>query len=489
MKADTHGMFGTFHLNEVEFALPIDQIQEVVNYPDKIVPMPLNNNFLLGVFNLRGIVIPIVSLKILLNLPEKNENNTEYKVAIVNSKGSRIGYVFDSTSEIIRTKDNEVEYVNYENKNSVDVVKGIIHLDEGRRIIQIVDPVKMLNLENIPGIVQTQDSYEHVSKKNSLRKAIAFCVGEMSFCLDILGVKEILKIDHIDNSYFKSEHSLGVINVRGQCIPIVSYAHLLGIEHKTEITEKSRVIVVKYEDINIGLLVDSIVNIFSYDSEQINTVPLLMKSKKNMIKGAVAHHDIGDIFLVDEEKIFTQNEIHEITKGHKNVYKNNEEKITKKTGKKVSYITFKVQQTFGIPISEIREIINQPDEIAVAPGATGMIEGVFNLRGRLVTVINTRKIYNLGKNDSNEQNKILIFEINNEYLGLVVDSVENIENVNEESKIPVPSLLTTKIHQMYGNDIKEIVSYKEINKDEVEKTMIILNINALLQRLTTQMAA
>ena len=53
MTLNTRGMFGTFYLNEVEFALPIDQIQEVVNYPEKITPMPLNNNFLLGIFNLR----------------------------------------------------------------------------------------------------------------------------------------------------------------------------------------------------------------------------------------------------------------------------------------------------------------------------------------------------------------------------------------------------------------------------------------------------
>lgn len=137
MKAGTHGMFRRF-AKWSRVCLADRSNSGSCKLSDKIVPMPLNNNnFLLGVFNLRGTVIPIVSLKILLNLPEKNENNTEYKVAIVNSEGSRIGYIFDSTSEIIRTKENEVEYVNYENKNSVDVVKGIL-LNEGHRIVRLL---------------------------------------------------------------------------------------------------------------------------------------------------------------------------------------------------------------------------------------------------------------------------------------------------------------------------------------------------------------
>lgn len=490
MTLNTRGMFGTFYLNEVEFALPIDQIQEVVNYPEKITPMPLNNNFLLGIFNLRGTVIPIISLKKLLNFKDEEDVDlTEHKVAIINFNGSRIGYVFDSTSEILRVSDSELDYVNFENKASNDVVKGIIHLDQGKRIIQIIDPAKMLNLENIPGIVQAQNTYEHISKRRQLKKAISFTVSKMNFCFDILSVREILKYEKADDSYFKSDISLGIINLRGQCIPIVDYVKLIDPSALTSITEDSRVIIVKAENIHVGLLVDAIANIFSYDADEVNNVPLVEKSKRSMIKGAVAYPELGDLFLVDEEKIFTQDEMQEITKGHKNLYKSIEEKNIKKSVRKASYITFRVQQMFGVPIGEVREIINVPDDIAMAPGVSGAIEGVFNLRGKLVTVINTRKIYKLEEAQRQTQNKILIFEIKNELMGLVVDSVESIENINEESKIPVPSLLTKKIHQMYGNDIKEIVSYKEINKDEQEKTMVVLDIKVLLQRLTKEVMA
>ncbi|MDD4974151.1 MAG: chemotaxis protein CheW, partial [Bacteriovorax sp.] len=58
-------IFGSFYIGTMEVAINVKAIHEVVNLPEKIIKMPLAPNFLLGVFNLRGLIIPIINLKAL----------------------------------------------------------------------------------------------------------------------------------------------------------------------------------------------------------------------------------------------------------------------------------------------------------------------------------------------------------------------------------------------------------------------------------------
>jgi len=62
------GIFGSFWLGEAEFALPVNHVQEVVNPPSVYTPVPLSPPDLVSLFNLRGMVIPVVDLRRLLGL-------------------------------------------------------------------------------------------------------------------------------------------------------------------------------------------------------------------------------------------------------------------------------------------------------------------------------------------------------------------------------------------------------------------------------------
>lgn len=99
-------VFGTFYLDNNEVAIEVSYIREVVDFPTKLMKMPLSPEYLLGVFNLRGNIISVVSLHKLLNFnyPEKFE---DMKIAIISNNGEFIGITCDSTGEIIRIKNDE----------------------------------------------------------------------------------------------------------------------------------------------------------------------------------------------------------------------------------------------------------------------------------------------------------------------------------------------------------------------------------------------
>ena len=67
-------IFGSFFIGTMEVAINVKSIHEVVNIPEKIIQMPLAPEFLIGVFNLRGLIIPIVNLKSLLKFEDSTIN-------------------------------------------------------------------------------------------------------------------------------------------------------------------------------------------------------------------------------------------------------------------------------------------------------------------------------------------------------------------------------------------------------------------------------
>ena len=79
------------------------------------------------------------------------------------------------------------------------------------------------------------------------------------------------------------------------------------------------------------------------------------------------------------------------------------------------------RETFGVPISLVHEIVRVPD-ITSVPDAPECVEGVINLRGRIISVIDLRKRFGETKIVSNRKNRILVAEIERRVVGLIVDA-------------------------------------------------------------------
>src|SRR3984885_8304461 len=83
------------------------------------------------------------------------------------------------------------------------------------------------------------------------------------------------------------------------------------------------------------------------------------------------------------------------------------------------------RETFGIPIGLVREIVRVP-EITSVPNAPDYIEGVINLRGRIVPVVDLRKRFGEKFPEPNKKNRIVVVEINRRAIGLIVNSASEV---------------------------------------------------------------
>jgi purine-binding chemotaxis protein CheW len=134
-----------FQINNEEFALDIDDVQEIIKYTE-ITPIPEAPQFIDGVINLRGVVIPIVSLPERLGFTK--EIKPKSKILICDIKGEKIGLFVDDVNEIMFIEDRFVSKSSNENT----LFSEVITLDEGKRVILKLRITEVLDDDTIDSI-------------------------------------------------------------------------------------------------------------------------------------------------------------------------------------------------------------------------------------------------------------------------------------------------------------------------------------------------
>ena len=83
------------------------------------------------------------------------------------------------------------------------------------------------------------------------------------------------------------------------------------------------------------------------------------------------------------------------------------------------------RETFGVPISLVHEIVRVPD-ITPVPEAPDCVEGVINLRGKIVSIVDLRKRFGEKQIVQHKKNRILVVEVESKMVGLIVDAASEV---------------------------------------------------------------
>lgn len=139
--------------------------------------------------------------------------------------------------------------------------------------------------------------------------------------------------------------------------------------------------------------------------------------------------------------------------------------------KDLHLVGFRVgRETFGVPISMVREIVRVP-EITAVPNAPEHIEGVINLRGKIVPVVDLRR--RLGQKDlqTSRKNRILVVELADKIVGLLVQSA------SEVLKIP-PSEIETPDNLVHESDQNCVTGVGKLD----DRLILLLDLGRVMQR-------
>lgn len=471
-------LYGSFFLEGTELALPVDVIQEVVVFPARVTSIPLAPAFLAGVFNLRGAIIPIIDLRSILGMPETVARETQ-KIAIVDFAGTRVGLVFDATGEMLRVQASDRHPFHYADDNpshvahraARHVVKGALKLNGGERIVQILDPAELMQIEQVPQILDKQRAGGSTRRlaMTQRRQCVSFRLGEAALAFEIAAIHEIIRVPAIQESVLKSEICVGMFNLRGDVMPLVDFGALLGMTRRVEAREATgmdderRIVVMRIGEESVGLLVDCVDSIVGFTSEQLLPIPSVGARRSGTFASCISREGHDDIVLLAHASLLTHSELNALTQGHSRLYAHADGHSAKQhqRGERSVYITFKLDSMMAMPITGLREIIRYTDEFMRPPGLPDAVRGILNLRRRLVTIVDLRALYALAPREmsasADASAKILIVERGEDAYGLIVDSVENIANVYASDKMAVPSIMMDASAKRLRADLTEIV--------------------------------
>lgn len=131
-------------------------------------------------------------------------------------------------------------------------------------------------------------------------------------------------------------------------------------------------------------------------------------------------------------------------------------------------VSFKLgDEEFAIDIGRVQEI-NRMMKITKVPNSPEFIEGVVNLRGKIVPVVNLRERLGLAKKEEDTKTKIIVTDINNSLIGFIVDEVNEVLRISKEIIEPAPTLAV-------GIEKKLINGVAKLD----ERLLILLNLDLL----------
>lgn len=97
------------------------------------------------------------------------------------------------------------------------------------------------------------------------------------------------------------------------------------------------------------------------------------------------------------------------------------------------------RETFGVPIALVHEIVRVP-EITAVPDSPDYVEGVINLRGKIISVIDLRKRFGELEIVPSKKNRILVTEVEGKLVGLIVDAASEVMKIPETAVEPTPAV-------------------------------------------------
>lgn len=133
----------------------------------------------------------------------------------------------------------------------------------------------------------------------------------------------------------------------------------------------------------------------------------------------------------------------------------------------LQWVTFQLDdETYGINVMQVQEVLRY-SEIAPVPGAPDYVLGIINLRGNVVTVIDTRTRFGLPTSEVTDQSRVAIIEAEEQVIGILVDSVAEVVYLRSSDIDSAPNVGTeesAKFIQGVSNRDGELLILVDLNK-------------------------
>jgi purine-binding chemotaxis protein CheW len=457
--ADTK-QYVTFISGDEVFAVEMTPVQEIIRVP-AVVRVPLSPHTLEGLANLRGKVLPIVSLRKALGFAERESDDSSRAVVI--DMGQPLGFVVDRVASVIGVDTSKVEGVEgISGTVNTDLLSGLIKDIGGHAMVMILNFEKLIAQEfsQLVAIARNQttlasqslgatssgDDSEHAADDEL--HLVSFDVAQQEYAIAIEDVQEIVQIpEQIVQVPHAQSHVLGVMTLRNRLLPLVALRRMFGLAELGS-NDQSRIVVVSIRGASVGIVVDSVNEVLRVPRRDVQAMPAMLAREGDMADiTEICQLDKGKrlVSVISTENLFRHSAIKEalntVTEQNHSVENGSAGEVAADDDEQV--VVFRLgAEEFGVPIESVQEIVRVPDVLTHVPKAPAAVEGVINLRGSVLPVIDLRRRLGLAPTERNDGQRIVVFLIRGVRTGFIVDAVAEVLKVPRRFIEPAPRLST-----------------------------------------------
>jgi len=454
-RASDTRQFVTFITGGEVFAVDMAPVQEIIRLP-AVVRVPLAPATLDGLANLRGKVLPIISLRRMFGFPEQAADDATR--AVVVDVGQPLGFVVDRVASVVGVEPSQIEDVGaIRSAVDTDLLSGIIKGVGGHAMIMVLDFEKLIQREfsNIAGITKSagmaaelvsdsDDVEEDVSDELQL---VSFNVAEQEYAIAIEDVQEIVQVpDTIIHVPHSQAHVLGVMDLRSRLLPLVSLRCMFGLPEQA-LDEKSRIVVIALGGASVGIAVDGVSEVLRVAKSSVDAMPSLLAKDADMAEIAeICRLDNGKrlVSVITVRNLFDHSSIKEALNTVNDIKRDSTQDAAESDedlDDDEQVVVFHLdKEEFGVPINSVQEIVRVPDELIHVPKAPAFVEGVINLRGSVLPVIDLRVRLGLPRVERSDRQRIMVFLISDVRTGFIVDQVTEVLKIAKAVIEPSPQL-------------------------------------------------
>ncbi|MBK1720691.1 chemotaxis protein CheW [Thiocystis violacea] len=447
--------FVTFLIGAEVFAVDMAPVQEIIRVPE-VVRVPLAPPSLEGLANLRGKVLPIISLRHLFGLEERDKDDTSR--ALVIDIGQPLGFVVDRVASVVGVEPSKIEAVgSISSTVDTDLLSGLIKDVGGHTMIMVLDFAQLIGrefaeiarLETSAGMVRelsTQTETEDEDSSDELQ-LVSFEVAGQEYAIAIENVQEIVQIpEHIVQVPRSEQHVLGVMSLRNRLLPLVSLRRMFALPSR-ETDEHSRIVVVSLGGTSVGVVMDSVNEVLRVAKADVEAMPGLLARDGDLAEiSDICRLDGGKrlVSILSTDHLFRHSAIKEALTTVDSL--NDEERLATESedeerDEDEQVVVFRLdKEEFGVPIESVQEIVRVPEELTHVPKAPAFVEGVINLRGTVLPVIDLRRRLGLPSVERSDRQRVMVFLIEGARTGFIVDSVAEVLKIPKSAIEPAPRL-------------------------------------------------
>jgi purine-binding chemotaxis protein CheW len=438
------GQLVTFTLDGVEFGLDIERVQEITHRTD-VTPVPGAPSFILGVINLRGLIIPVLDSRVRFHLAPQ-ETTPKTRIIVLRLAGGATGLQVDSVAEVVRIENHTI-------RETPPLVAGIRAeylagmVTVGTRLITLIHLEKLLDSTELT----RRDEFEDMGMVSAMgaglnemedeeeedgRPFVTFRLGAESFGIALHEVEEIVELPPVTKVPDAPDYVLGVICLRDQVMPLVDLAEILSIQQGNAERKRDMVVLLSFGSAKIGVVVDEIQEILRIQEGQALPPPqTLSETEREHLDGILLLPD-RMVSLINVLKIITGDDQEKIASMGKGLGLGDVR--TQDTVASLELVVFRLgPENYGLRLHEVREII-MVGQITPVPRAPQFVDGVLNLRGEVMPVVDLRTRFGLERVEATSISRILITNIGGVSTGLVVDAVDEVRPVELNRFGPPP---------------------------------------------------